>query len=248
MTVDCPSCHRDFETEQAMNIHHTAIHGESLAKVECVCERCGKEFERWRSQVEGKEELYCSKECLDGDQRRREDCANCGETIERYPSEFENSDRYFCSRACKHDYGRVAKECERCGTEFKRPEHRAERYTTEYCSRDCYLAEKEEGGENAPGWIDGRFSDPDYYTRYNQTFLENKDRALERDGYECHICGETSEEHNEEYGTELHVHHITPIAEIDDMAAAHELDNLVTLCLPCHRQWEGVPLKPQVVA
>jgi len=105
---------------------------------------------------------------------------------------------------------------------------------------------REEGGENAVGWIDGRFSDPDYFTNYNKRFRENRKMALQRDNKNCQSCGLSNQDHVKEYGHGLHVNHIQPLASFDVPGDAHDLQNLVSLCIQCHRDWEGVPLKPEV--
>ena len=52
-------------------------------------------------------------------------------------------------------------------------------------------------------------------------------RVVQRDGA-CRMCGSTER---------LSVHHLTPAA--DDMAAALDMDNLVTLCRVCHGRVDG---------
>jgi 5-methylcytosine-specific restriction protein A len=52
-------------------------------------------------------------------------------------------------------------------------------------------------------------------------------RVIARDGA-CRLCGSTAR---------LTVHHLTPAA--DDGAAALDMDNLVTLCAPCHGRIDG---------
>lgn len=51
---------------------------------------------------------------------------------------------------------------------------------------------------------------------------EVRTRVYERDGYRCRMCGGNRE---------LTIHHHKPRAQ----GGGHELDNLVTLCLGCHR-------------
>src|SRR6266566_7066162 len=51
--------------------------------------------------------------------------------------------------------------------------------------------------------------------------------VLERDKYQCQKCGR---------GEDLELHHIIPVA-------VYEMDiieNLITLCRPCHSEWEHV--------
>jgi predicted HNH restriction endonuclease len=54
------------------------------------------------------------------------------------------------------------------------------------------------------------------------------------------------EDHLEEYGRRLDVHHITPAREIDDPDERNAMDNLITLCRGgCHHTWEQMaPLRP----
>lgn len=44
MSVDCPSCSREFETEFALKSHHHQSHGESLAGFPCPVEWCNRSF------------------------------------------------------------------------------------------------------------------------------------------------------------------------------------------------------------
>lgn len=62
-----------------------------------------------------------------------------------------------------------------------------------------------------------------------------REAALERDGYECRDCGIAESEYRDEHGRGLDVHHKTPVQEYDTHKQAHHLDNLVTLCRPCHK-------------
>jgi len=58
--------------------------------------------------------------------------------------------------------------------------------------------------------------------------------ALKRDNYECQACGKTEEDHQDEFGVGLNVHHIKDIAEHEDPSEADRLENLETLCVECH--------------
>jgi len=97
---------------------------------------------------------------------------------------------------------------------------------------------KTPSGERHPRWEGGvRF------TR-GSDWLESREKAKERDGYECTVCGMSNEEHKEEYGCALHVHHIRPQSSFEHPNDAHNLKNLTTVCYGCHRRWEGVPVFP----
>jgi 5-methylcytosine-specific restriction endonuclease McrA len=64
-------------------------------------------------------------------------------------------------------------------------------------------------------------------------------RAIIRDGEECDICKMGRKKHRDVYGSDLHVHHITPRKEVPDDINEHRLDNLRTLCAKCHRKVES---------
>lgn len=76
----------------------------------------------------------------------------------------------------------------------------------------------------------------EYY--YGPNWYEQRRRARKRDGYVCRKCGLSDEDHSEEYGKSLHVHHITKFRKFEDYEEANRITNLLTLCRPCHVQVE----------
>jgi len=79
---------------------------------------------------------------------------------------------------------------------------------------------------------------------YGEDWKETRNNILQRDDYECQICGTTRDEHLEKYGRSLDVHHIVPKRKFENDDEANDPENLVTLCRKCHRKWEGVPVLP----
>lgn len=80
---------------------------------------------------------------------------------------------------------------------------------------------------------------------YDSNWLEKREQALQRDRRKCVRCGKTSQEHLEECGKDLHVHHITPWDEFDSEEERNRLENLATLCAGCHKKIEVLPITPQ---
>ena len=80
-------------------------------------------------------------------------------------------------------------------------------------------------GENHPNWLGGHIDSR------GPNWQEQRQKALERDGYSCQKCGETD--------GRLDVHHIIPYRYFDDYITANELDNLTTLCHSCHMHVEN---------
>lgn len=92
---------------------------------------------------------------------------------------------------------------------------------------------------------DGYFDDHDaddglsFDQRHGPDFEDSREVALERAGYRCERCGITDDEHRERDDLfppngGLHVHHKTPTTDFDDVAEAHDPDNLEVLCAECH--------------
>lgn len=56
----CPECEDSFDSKRSMRIHHTAMHGESIAKDESTCKTCSSSFTYYPSEKPG---IYCN-DCI----------------------------------------------------------------------------------------------------------------------------------------------------------------------------------------
>lgn len=73
-----------------------------------------------------------------------------------------------------------------------------------------------------------KFNAVDDRRYYGPGWKSARAAALSRDGFRCRSCGA---------GEPLDVHHIRPMRLFDgDLDAAHKLDNLLSLCRPCHAE------------
>lgn len=84
----------------------------------------------------------------------------------------------------------------------------------------------------------GDYDDGGHY--YGPNWYDQRSKVRERED-ECQVCGMTDEEHQEEKGCRLHVHHITPFRTFKpdpDYEKANALGNLVSLCYECHHELE----------
>lgn len=85
---------------------------------------------------------------------------------------------------------------------------------------------------------------------YGPNWKEQRRKARERDNYRCQDCGDTNEEHLDEYGASLPVHHrqkfisFAPFESRADYEEANALSNLITFCHICHGKWEDLPVQP----
>lgn len=236
-----------------MRVHHARTHSDRLPNQKCT--ECGERF------YSEHEKSYCSDSCrelgasFEGEAnpnyrggKEATACNICGESFEFYPSEKPGNYCPSCveTEPWRHDPdnsrsanprwngGKVELTCANCEATF-------ERYPSEtggevsLCSNSCRYEwlSKAFAGEGHPNWEGGRNGN------YGSGWTRVREKALERDGYRCIVCGTTSEE----LGRNPDVHHIVParrFAEHETLARvdAHTLDNLVSLCPSCHRKAE----------
>lgn len=250
---ECPNCDRAFDTRRGLGVHHSHVHGKRLPNRECG--NCGGRFYSDYAKE------YCSEEChraavsfagSDNPNYRggktTSDCDHCGETFEYHPSDKEG---LYCSECVRDEEwrdppslessdnprwsgGTVQLECDVCGDRFERyPGNVGSDVTV--CSDDCRAEWLSDAfsGEGHPNWKGG--NNPNYGKGWNEV----RRKALERDDHRCIVCGTT----REELGRNPDVHHIRPVrafaeSEHHEVEDAHDLDNVVSLCIGCHRKAE----------
>jgi len=189
-------------------------------------------------------------------------CTVCGKTEQRLQSDLTGKQNVFCSPDCLYTWrseeftgeshpltDRVEVECEWCSNTMRRIPAVVEDRTFHFCNYDCMgkWRSKNRSGEDAPAWEGGG----ELYRGPN--WLKQRERAIERDERTCQRCGRTEAEHFDKYERELSVHHLTPVRafyreagnEEPDFSKVNALENLVTLCIKCHRKIEVLPVTPQ---
>ena len=262
----CPTCERTFDTIVGMRYHHATTHGESIAKTEKECQHCGDMYEVRKSYSDSSR--FCSKPCKYDYQRHsqcgennanwgggkvQKECVYCGEGYEKVAARAKKS--RFCSYDCMHNWQsenwtgenhhmwvgeKPSMDCEVCGKTFKIRRDKLE--ARRFCSNDCRGVAHSEyiSGENHPCWKENTTQ------RYGPNWKDQAPKARQRDDYECQICGLPQEDHFRKLG----VHHMTPRSEfLDedgnyDWEKGNKLENLVTLCVSCHRKYEGWAVLP----
>lgn len=236
-STECPTCGDTFENKHGMRVHHSIVHGESIAYTDRECEWCGDTFTAKKSDVDRGGGRFCSQRCFgkqnfDGDMLERE-CGACGETFIARKARIDNGEAKYCSYECYHGdrktQGKTTRECLECGDPFTIKKTQLNHRPARYCSLEC--AGEANSGEGHHNWKGGS----SHY--YGPNWEEQRDKARERDGYECQVCGSGN----------IHVHHIRPLRTFDvgEYEQANDLDNLICLCPSHHMQWEGIPLRPE---
>lgn len=261
-------CETHFCSDECMGQYRSDNHsGEDSwhwkGEMKADCEWCGEEFELEGAQRHSDGRNFCSIECES--KWRSEyfsniqdpnivECDWCGSKFERVPSHATGHN--FCSNDCHSKWqsenivgenhpswkgGLIEEDCAYCGNELERQRSEVEKFERLFCDKKCYGQWKSENvvEEDHPNWKGG------YDRYYGPNWGEQRQKALERDGYTCQRCGMRSATHKEEKGKELNIHHITPAREFDDYEKQNNLDNLITLCSSCHRKLEGLPIDRQ---
>lgn len=253
--AECPTCEALFHKKQAMNAHHAQKHGERLALDERVCECCGSEFHEYESRISNGRGVYCSQECLSADGRVERECVNCGREMVVESHRAEQYDNLFCTKSCDAEWRsshlaedghpmyveRIKVECASCSdTLLRRPAY-VEKHERQFCDSSCHWdwISEHQSGSDSPHWKGGE-------AYYGEEWSDIRLEAIERDGGKCTRCGATRQEVKEALGHDLDVHHIIPLREFDELEAANELENLVTLCRRCHRKVENWPVNVEV--
>ena len=79
-----------------------------------------------------------------------------------------------------------------------------------------------------------------YTGYYGEEWDDVRAAVLDRDGYECQRCGVSQDELSGPTALQssLHVHHIEKSREFDTYDEANGLENLESLCQPCHLKAE----------
>lgn len=201
--------------------------------VTLVCPVCSTCFKVKPSHAERRK--YCSRACMSEGRQQRVECSSehCGNSFEVVPSRLEHGRGKHCSRDCQYEANkeklksedREAFECLNCASYFELvPSQLDKSGAGKYCSREC--RDEHWRGENHPQYIHGSNAED-----YGSNWQAQRRAARKRDNYICQHCGATD--------CPLDVHHKKPRRWYDDVEESNHLDNLITLCKPCHRVEEA---------
>ncbi len=232
-----------------------------MPNIKVVCDNCGKDFYKRKIEIANTNHNFCSRVCFGkwcrehfrGENSPRwkggpvtRTCKYCGEEFQVPKAHLRFGDGVFCSKTCQGKWdsehktgennpnwkgGPVNRICKYCGEEFQIRRALVHRGGGIFCSCACHGAwiSKYRAGENSPRWKGG------YQSYYGPTWHNQRRKALERDGYQCQVCGKTWEETSRKPD----VHHIISSREFNTLKEANTLSNLITLCRQCHRRVEG---------
>ena len=119
-----------------------------IFEIKLVCQKCGKEYYRYPSQVE--KSKYCSISCRQSvtmtkiNKMRAKGgkssfkCEQCGKEFKDYHRD-DNRERKFCSEECGYENkkNRIIVECEQCGKQFETMKRYVDMGKGRFCSQKC---------------------------------------------------------------------------------------------------------------
>jgi len=130
---NCPSCDKTLDTERGVKMHHSQVHGKSIAGELVNCHWCEEEITVYPYQAEQYENNFCPDKNCRGEWLSE---TNVGENHNRY--------------------NKVEFTCDYCGDIFKSiPSHRQGEYT--FCNKECssnWVSENRRG-ESHPLYSEG---------------------------------------------------------------------------------------------
>lgn len=238
--MECPTCGKRLSNERGMRQHHTKVHGNPLPNR--TCKGCDVEFYDPKSR-----RSYCDDCNPNADEhngnwssaKKTTTCKLCDSTFSYYPSDKPG---VYCPSCVEAATGLLPESypergerrivsCEGCGVDLEVRPRRAERRKRGcFCSRDCY-------GD----WLSRNIVGPAHHQwdggpiNYGQPWWRIRQQALERDDFTCQQCGVDADE----LGRNPDVHHLEPVRSFENPTDAHTIENVVTLCRPCHRRVEA---------
>jgi endogenous inhibitor of DNA gyrase (YacG/DUF329 family) len=147
---------------------------------------------------------------------------------------------------------KVKVECENCGKSkevypYRLNENSNKRF---FCDNKCQGNWWSENltGEDHPLYMGGG----EWSNKLGAKWHKYRDKCLERDEYECRVCGKTQSKHIEEHDFGLDVHHIEPRRnfykdEERSIDESNKMENLITLCREHHVKAENGNIDLEVV-
>jgi len=157
--MDCPTCDRNFSSEQGVKIHHIREHDESIAGELVECSFCGKELRRKPSAIS--DNNFCDTVCKS-----------------KWQQSITGEDH--------HLYNRVTIVCDNCGNSIDKKPSRVR--DNNFCDVECEAEWRSNkfSGDGHPQYIDGRSFERYYNTSEWKNFRDEMRVKLDTD---CQICG-----------------------------------------------------------
>jgi hypothetical protein len=181
--------------------------------------------------------------------RIKTNCFVCNKELYLNKYHFDKSKLHFCSLECfgkdrsirftgenNPTYYSIKTQCDFCKKDIEIKNHQLKRTKKHFCSRKCC-------GQYKSKYLIG-FKVYNFKGNHNRNLRDfrgpgwnfARKQALIRNNYTCQICGK----HKNELGKNPDVHHKIPYKIFGGSfyKEANKLENLMTLCNKCHKEYE----------
>lgn len=203
-----------------------------------TCPDCGDEYQRINQH-------FAMSSCGSDDGAKETyvcDLEGCSESFKDYPTRLETRGRedFYCCKDHKYKAEKNGKvvHCAWCGSEVYKAACQLQEMgdyaiDNHFCDKDCEKQFKQQNWvrDGHPLWEGGK-AGVDTVRNCLSEFSWYRIAEWARED-ECENCGDTGD------GRRLDVHHIIPVSA----GGTNHPDNLITLCISCHRKGEAYTKK-----
>ena len=162
-------------------------------------------------------------------------CLTCNKPVkDKWTWAHPKREKKYCSIPCSLKNARKSLQgkdsrvwfiCTDCGKKFKTWKSNKTDRKNVYCSVKCRARGATPKGKDSYNWKGG--VTPAINKRCNSAWwIELRKKVYKRDNYTCKTCDKTN--------CKVECHHIIP----ERLGGTHRMDNLVTLCVSCHKYAE----------
>lgn len=240
ITKPCMNCSKDVTRYKSQMLKSVYCSRECRSEyfrkhknVTLNCDFCKSEYTVRSSSVKGNSKNYCSRKCKDSHQTK----LLVGENNPFYGMKHRDSTKKKISETKirmglrgerAHNYSKVKVECAQCGKVKMKIPYLVKRSENQFCSIKCFGKWKSENnvGENNGNWNHELTEEERTRGRKYPEYYEFVRAVLERDRYECVICGSNEK---------VNVHHIDSYDWAKDKRT--DINNGITLCKEHHMQF-----------
>lgn len=246
----CEYCNKEFTTKdkrqkccnRECSVKLRSKNSNSKVKVKCI--NCGKEIERFPSQVLN--DVFCSKECYKEYVTKTSityKCEICGKEKMMSKSNYNKSKHHYCSYRCSRigfsknyrgedspNYEGITQICMQCGNEYLSKKSTIGRNKMNFCSRECKNKWQSENirGLSHPNYKPEMSKKERIERREYTEYWDWRKTVYERDNFTCQCCGDNK-------GHNLRAHHYMNYSKYKELRT--DIDNGITLCDKCHRKF-----------
>ena len=204
--------------------------------MKCICNVCGKEFNRRPALIKRAKNPTCSERCRNAmyNKQVKVKCCICGKEKYVVRSKLKYNKNFVCSNLCKSKLmslnkkkDKIELQCPICKKYFEVHPYRMNNQIVICCSRSCATKFQERDKKNHPRYNENITEEERIKRRKLKENVIWRNNVMKRDKYTCQVC--------KQYGGKLEAHHLNGYHW--DVEHRLDINNGVTLCKKCHKDF-----------